>query len=68
VQHKLLLKGFLNFVNRYFSKVVEPKGKRWSERLNDERKAILILRIGRSAVYDLLNIKAIEVKIDMIKC
>jgi hypothetical protein len=47
---------------------VEPKGKRWSERFDVERKAILILRIARSAVYDFLYIKAMEVKLDMIKC
>jgi hypothetical protein len=49
-------------------KVAEPKGKRWSERFDVERKAILIWHIERSVVYEFLYIKALEVKIDMIKC
>jgi hypothetical protein len=35
------LGGFLKFLYRYFSKIVEPKGKRWSERLVVWRKAVL---------------------------
>jgi hypothetical protein len=47
---------------------VEPKGKRWSERFDVERKAILIWLLGRSMVYKFLYIKALEVKIYIIKC